>query len=160
MNEDEIRDVLAIYIMQFGNLNYNIALKSLDNITKDDSLMKEFRSTPIPTLAKETVKLTEFTEEEKRKYRELQQVIYFHDPLHEGIMFAANARTWKAIPEKNRKMTPLEEDYYENHLMTEEEYCYWGKGVHRGDKPPKLMLYDPVKRIRKEMPVNKYEMSK
>ena len=149
MSAEEINDVLAIYIMQFGNLDYQIALKALNNITLDDGRMKEFRQSPIPTLARETVKMTQFTEDEKRKHRELQQIEYFHDPLHKGIMFAANARTWKAMPEHDRKMTPLEEDYYDNYLMTQEEYHYWKWGKDKGEKPPSVMLYDPFTRTKK-----------
>ena len=130
--DEEKRSMMAVYIMQFGNLRYDIALRSLDRITKDEVLLKEF------------------TEDEKKKYREMQEVEYFHEPLHKGIMFAGNKRTWKAMPEYNRPMTPLEEDYYDNNLMTKEEYHYWKWGKDKGEKPPQLMLYDPKTRTKKE----------
>lgn len=150
MTEAEIADTLAIYIMAFGGLDYKITLHALNKIMFDEGLMKEFRSSPIPTLARESTRMTQFSEEEKRKYRELQNIEYFHDPLHKGIMFAANARNWKAMPEHNRKMTPLEEDYYDNSLMSKEEYYYWKWGKDKGEKRPPLMLYDPVTRTKKK----------
>ena len=142
-SKEEQNSMLAIYIMQFGNLNYNITLNALNKIIQDEEKMKRFAQAPIPTLTRESVSLTQFTEQEKEKYRLEQKVDYFHDPLHKGIMFAANARTWKAMPEYDRPMTPLEEDYYDNKLMSEEEYLWWKRGKDEGKPKPRVMRYDP-----------------
>lgn len=146
MTESEITDALAIYIMAFGKLNYQITIKALSKMMLDETKMKEFRQLPIPTLARESVKLTEFTEQEKENYRLSQNVEYFHDPLHKGVMYACNASTWKSMPEYDRPMTPLEEDYYDNQLMSSEEYNWWKWGKDKGKPKPKTMRYDPATR--------------
>ena len=145
-SEEELKDILAIYIMQFGRLNYNIALKALNNISYDDEKIKSLKSAPIPTIARETVKLTEFTTEEREKYKRNQEIIYSVDNWN-CKMLACNRLTYKRVPEKDRPFTALEEDYYKNHLMRREEYWYW-KDKEQGivsDKPPH-MTYNPKTR--------------
>ena len=142
MTQEEIKDTLAIYIMQFGNLNYQITIKALNNITLDEKKMKSFSQAPIPTLARESVRLTEFTEAEKRKYN--------NENLREAVdiwkeeMVAYNA-FGKEV--SRRKMTILEYDNYIGYKMSQEEYGYW-KNRQKGLNPikPDVMRYNPYTR--------------
>lgn len=145
MSDEELEDKLAVYIMAFGKLHYLITLKALQKIMLDEDLMKKFRSTPIPTLASESVKLTEFEQEEKERYKREQTLREAADIL-KCEMIAYNFKGEKA---SSRKMTPLEYDYWIAYkIATYDEYKYWKKKEQGLDvKPPYDRLsYDPKTR--------------
>lgn len=82
-SKEEQDAMLAIYIMQFGILNYQITLKALNNIIHDEKKMEKFTKTPIPTLARESVNLTAFTNKEKEKYNQSKDVEYENNLMTE-----------------------------------------------------------------------------
>ena len=149
-SKEEQDAMLAIYIMQFGNLNYQITLKALNNIIYDEKKMEKFTKTPIPTLARESVNLTAFTEEEKRKHKESQEVRYTHSCREPNIMKAYNKITHEHVPEKDRPKTTIEDDFWNHNMMTEEEYDYWKWGKAQGRKKPSNMQYNPITRKRND----------
>lgn len=146
-SEEEIKDILAIYIMQFGNLNYQITLKALNNITLDEDKMAKFCKAPIPTLARESVKLTEFTKQEKENYKLSQQLEYAVDTRKRTMIAYTASRPHQRVPDGDRPMTQIEEDFYIHYRMTREEYVYWvnkerGKEIEK----PEFMRYNPKTR--------------
>lgn len=145
MSDEELEDKLAIYIMAFGKLHYLITLKALQKIMLDEDLMKKFRSTPIPTLASESVKLTEFEKEEKERYKREQT-------LNEAVdIWKCEMIAYNFIGERvsSRKMTPLEYDYWIAYkIATYEEYKYW-KDKEQGldvKLPYERLSYNPKTR--------------
>ena len=138
--EEEKKSIMTIYIMQFGNLNYGITLKALEKISKDDKLLKDFRIMPLPTLAKESVKLTEFTEKEKERYSLSKQKAYTHFPS-EHILRAVNIGTGENMPEYDRPLNQLEEDFYFGNLLSYDEYQWCKYGRLEGKPQPKDMKY-------------------
>lgn len=152
-SEEEKKAMLAIYIMQFGNLNYQITLKALNNITKDDKKMEKFSKAPIPTLARESVGLTEFEKHEKEKYKNEQTIRYCVDIRREK-MLAINMYG-RHIPEMDRNMTAIEYDYWIADKMTTKEYDYW-KGLTE-EKPWKDTMqkhfYNPKTREQNYIPM-------
>ena len=144
MMQDEIRETLGIYIMQFGGLDYKITLRALNNITLDEKKMDKFKNAPIPTLARESVNLTTFTSEEKQKYKDSQEVRYSVDRWAKKMRAWNKANTSIAVPEKDRPMTSLEEDYHIHGLMSYEEYWFWkDKEAGLDPKKPIIMTYNP-----------------
>lgn len=147
MTDEEKEDAIAIYIMAFGGLNYKITIKALSNIMLDEKKMEKFTKAPIPTLTRESVNLTQFTEGEKQKYKDSQEVRYSVDRLARMMRAWSKANTSIAVPEKDRPMTPLEEDYHIHGLMRVEEYVYWSQKEMGNDTPkPILMTYNPKTR--------------
>ena len=138
--DEEVKDCMTIYIMQFGNLNYGITLKALEKISKDEKLTKEFRQIPLPTLARESVKLTQFTEKEKEKYRLSQEIEYTHYPC-EHILRAVNKGTGMNMPEYDRPLNQLEEDFYFESLLSYDEYQWCKYGRLEGKPQPSGMKY-------------------
>lgn len=149
--EEEQKATMTIYIMQFGNLNYQITLRALHQITQDDKLMKDFKQAPIPTLARTSTNLTQFEQDEKEKYRLSKQVRYYVDLDHK-MMRACNAlRVSERIPEMDKPFTAIEEDYYIYNLMRTDEYEYW-QDINAGREAikPYILHYNPKTRGRYE----------
>lgn len=146
-SEEEIKDILAIYIMQFGRLDYKITIRALSNITLDEKKMEKFTKAPIPTLTRESVNLTQFTNDEKQKYKDSLEVRYSVDKWSRMMRAWSQANTSIAVPEKDRPFTPLEEDYYIHYKMRYEEYWYWkDKEAGLDPKKPIGMTYNPKTR--------------
>ena len=146
-SEEEQKSILAIYIMQFGRLDYQIALRALDKITHDENKMKELSKAPIPTIAREIVNYTEFEKEEKEKYKLSKQIRYYVD-TEEHMMRACNAlRTSERLSEYDKPFNTIEEDFYINQKMSLEEYNYWQDiRCGRETKKPDYLCYDPTTR--------------
>lgn len=146
-SETEIKDILAIYIMAFGGLNYQITIKALSNIMLDEKKMERFSKAPIPTLVRESTNLTQFTEKEKQKYKDSLEVVYTVDRWSRMMRAWNKANTTIAVPEKDRPFTPLEEDYHIYSLMGYEEYWYWkDKAAGLNPEKPIHMTYNPKTR--------------
>ena len=143
---DKYNVQMSVYILAFGNLNLRNTIKALGAIVKDEELSKQFKNLPIPTLARESVKITEFDAEEKKRYIDSKKHIFYVDTDKKMMRAVNKAKTSERMPQWDRPFTPLEEDFYINHKMTVEEYEYFSG---KTSTKPNYNNYDPRSRTNK-----------
>lgn len=129
-----------------------VAIFNNIDLETNQKIITQIKNTPASTIKMIGKKMYEKVQNESQINNTKVNCMYFVD-VYNKVMRGMHRYSGKAIPEFDRPMNPVEEDYWVNYLMTEEEYLYY---TSKTTKMPAFGTYNPKTR-RNDLPNNFWE---
>lgn len=138
IHDPESEEEWAFIGAMFSEYDFVIAKKAISKALTSEEEIKKIIKAPYAQLKIIIQKESELNLQEQNKQIESQTKYYTVD-LNKKMMIAYNRLTGEHEAIYDRPMNELEEDFYINNLMTDEEYQWYS---HKTDVKPKLVRYN------------------